>query len=89
MLSVRSAALAIFLAAGSLQTPEQFLGHKVGADNKLLEKQTKDRKAALKGPPYDHGGWSEWLQPPEHVARRPSNSPLTLSWSKGERLDRL
>jgi hypothetical protein len=36
MVSARAAALAVFLAAGSLQTPEQFLGHKVGADNKLV-----------------------------------------------------
>jgi hypothetical protein len=36
MLCVRAAALAIFLAIGALQTPEQFLGHKVGADNTLV-----------------------------------------------------
>ena len=36
MVSARWLALAVFLAAGSLQTPEQFLGHKVGADNKLV-----------------------------------------------------
>jgi hypothetical protein len=36
MLCARAAALAIFLAIGALQTPEQFLGHKVGADNKLV-----------------------------------------------------
>src|SRR5262245_64311428 len=36
MVSARAAALAIFLAAGSLQSPEQFLGHRIGADSKLV-----------------------------------------------------
>src|SRR5262249_23624320 len=34
-LMIRALAAALLLAVGSLQTPEQFFGHRIGADNKL------------------------------------------------------